>query len=164
MFSLKFRTIRTRTMIFFSWILVYKCCVFDWDFYGGNRTGGWGLKVWISSEKRIALFGILDCHESDAWIKIKGFLKESSSTNGRCSMETLVGGIITVVTEKYEFDYRNKTIKFNISWTIWLSGLWWKGHKYCFSTKSSSTNVRLSIGTLMEQINVIVVELVFKYR
>ena len=56
------------------------------------------------------------CPESDARIKTKSLLIESSSTkNGKCSMETLVGGIIPVVPEKYEFDYRKKTIIFNIS-------------------------------------------------
>ena len=45
----------------------------------------------------------------------KSLLFESSSTTGKFSMETLVGGIITVVTAKYEFDYRNKTIILNIS-------------------------------------------------
>ena len=29
-------------------------------------------------------------------------------------METLLGGIILVVSEKYEFDYRNKTVTLNI--------------------------------------------------
>ena len=38
-----------------------------------------------------------------------------SSTNEKCSMETLVGGIIPLVIEKYEFDYRNKTEIFNNS-------------------------------------------------
>ena len=34
-----------------------------------------------AKSKQIALFGKLECHESDAWIKTKGFLSESSSTN-----------------------------------------------------------------------------------
>ena len=44
-------------------------------------------------------------------------------------METLVGGIIPVVPEKYEFDIRKKTIIFNISQTFWLPALRWRDHK-----------------------------------
>ena len=73
------------------------------------------------------------CPESDARIKTKSFQTEASSIkNGKCSMETLVGGIIPVVPEKYEFDYRKKTIIFNISQTFWLSAWWWKDHKNWF--------------------------------
>ena len=51
----------------------------------------------------------LDCHEPDAWIKTKGLLIELPSANGMCSMEILFAGIIPVVTEKFELDYRNKS-------------------------------------------------------
>ena len=40
------------------------------------------------------MFGLL---QFDEWLKTKGFLIESSSTNGKCSVEFLVGGIIPVV-------------------------------------------------------------------
>ena len=52
----------------------------------------------------------LDSHKSDAWIKTKDFLTESSIANGKFSTETLVGEFIPGVTEKYEFDYRDKSI------------------------------------------------------
>ena len=51
----------------------------------------------------------LECHESDDWIKTKNLVKLSSSGNGKFSKETLDGGIITVVSEKYRFDYRDKS-------------------------------------------------------
>ena len=47
--------------------------------------------------------------------KQKSFVIELSSTNRKDSMETLVGGIIPVVTENYEFDYLEKTINLNLS-------------------------------------------------
>ena len=56
---------------------------------------------------------LLDCHESDPWIKTKSLLIQSTSANGMFSMETLVGGIIAVVFEKDEFDYRDKSINLN---------------------------------------------------
>ena len=52
----------------------------------------------------------LDCHESDAWIETKEKFFESSSKNGELSIKTLVGEIITVVTETNESDYRDKSI------------------------------------------------------
>ena len=48
-----------------------------------------------------------DCHESAAWLKTKDLLFESFSTNGEFSMEIWAGEIIPVVTENYEFDYRD---------------------------------------------------------
>ena len=39
----------------------------------------------------------------------KKILIESSFLNGKNIMETLLGDIISVVTEKYEFDYRDKS-------------------------------------------------------
>ena len=56
----------------------------------------------------------MDCHEAGAWIKTKDLLIESSSANGKCSMITLAGGIIPVVTEKYELDYRDMSVILNI--------------------------------------------------
>ena len=38
---------------------------------------------------------------------------EWSSASGKASIETLVGNFIPVVNEKYEFDYRNKSILLN---------------------------------------------------
>ena len=72
-------------------------------------------------------------------------------------METLVGGIIPVVTEKSEFDYRKKTktLNFNLSDCRDYDK---KIVNIGFSAESSSTKVRLSVGTLMEQIKLVVVE------
>ena len=101
----------------------------------------------------------LDCHESDAWIKTIALLVESSSPKEKCSMETLVAGSIPVITEKYEFDYRNKPIILNIikNFSVYRD---YDGRirKIGFSTKSLPTNLRLSIGTLMEQTKLIVTE------
>ena len=67
------------------------------------------LGVWMSSEIKInSPLEDLDCLESDARIKTKGLSIESSPTNGKCSMEILIGGSKPVL-EKYEFDYRNKS-------------------------------------------------------
>ena len=100
----------------------------------------------------------VDCHETDACFKTKGCLIESCSTNGKCSMETLVGGIIPVVTEKSEFDYRKKTKILNFVNLSDCRDFDRKIINIGFSTESSSTNVRLSVGSLMEQIKPIVVE------
>ena len=43
----------------------------------------------------------------------KQMLIESSVVSPQFSMETLAEEIIPVVTEKYEFDYRGKSIKIN---------------------------------------------------
>ena len=51
----------------------------------------------------------LNSHESNAWIKTKGFSIGLSSLNRRDSMQILVGGSMPVISEKYEFDYQNKT-------------------------------------------------------
>ena len=56
----------------------------------------------------------LDCHESAQWIKTEGILSETSSTDGKCSIEFLLAGIKTLVLEKYEFDYRSRTIIVNV--------------------------------------------------
>ena len=55
----------------------------------------------------------LDCHESHAWIETKGLLDISPST--KVILSSLIdrdffGKIIPVVTEKYDFEYRDKTI------------------------------------------------------
>ena len=72
-------------------------------------------------------------------------------------METLVGGIILVVTEKDEFDNRNKTKMLNSSLNFWLSGYNGRKTNAGFSNESSSTFVKVLIETLMEQIKPIVV-------
>ena len=82
-------------------------------------------------QNKLPFLEYLDCYESDARIKTKSLLIESSSANGTCSIETLVGWIIPALSN--EFDYRNKLIILNISSTLWLSGLWWKGKKYWYS-------------------------------
>ena len=56
----------------------------------------------------------LGCHGSDAWIKTKSLLIDSSCANRKCLMDTLVGQIIPVPTEKYYLDYGNKSIILNI--------------------------------------------------
>ena len=91
---------------FVTSILLYKCFVFDWVLDGGIRTcNGWGVRVWILSrmKKKYHFLDYLDCHESAAWIKTKQFLIELSSAKVKFWMETFVGQIISVVTEKYEY-------------------------------------------------------------
>ena len=46
--------------------------------------------------------------------KQKDLLIESSSANGKFSMDTLVKKIITVVIKKYELDHPDKSIILNI--------------------------------------------------
>ena len=53
----------------------------------------------------------LDCQKSAAWIKTKGLLTESSYANGTYSIEILVREIIPMITEIYDFDYRDKSLK-----------------------------------------------------
>ena len=55
----------------------------------------------------------LDCHESIAWIKTKTLQQMLSFANEKFSMETFIGQIIPVFTEKYEFDYRDKSLFLN---------------------------------------------------
>ena len=50
-------------------------------------------------------------------------------------METWIGGIITVVTEKYQVDYRNKTMMLNLPQNFWLWVSWWKSHKNWFFSR-----------------------------
>ena len=57
----------------------------------------------------------MDCHESAAWIKSKYALIESSSANRKFFKDALVEEIITVVNEKYELHYPDKSLKLNIS-------------------------------------------------
>ena len=87
-------------------------------------------------------------------------LMELSSVNGKLSMEILVGGIIHAVSEKYETNqlYWDKSITFNY---FKLSDYRdWDGRNKIigFPTKSFTTNVTLSIATLMEEIKLIIVE------
>ena len=56
----------------------------------------------------------LDCQESDARMKTKRVLTESSSAKRRLSVETAVGRIKPLGSEKYEFDYRAETKTLNI--------------------------------------------------
>ena len=57
-FPTTFRSIRIliqeRKTNFFNWLLICMCCVFSWDFDGGNWIfRGWKLKVWISNEIKL---------------------------------------------------------------------------------------------------------------
>ena len=67
-----------------------------------------------AKQKKYHFLEHLDCHESDAGIKTKSLSIDYSSTNRRFPIETLVGGFIPVVTEKYDFDYSNISIKLNL--------------------------------------------------
>ena len=118
-------------------------------FCGGNGTGGgWELKVWKSSEiKKTVLFAIFGQSRIRFMVKTKALLNDSSSTNGGCSLETLVGGIIPVITKKWV--WLSKQIINFTPFLNWPSGIWSKNQKIWFSTESSSTNVRLSSGTSM---------------
>ena len=95
---------------FFNWILVCGCCVSDSDLDGGNRTcSGWDLKVWISitMNENSAIWNFWTvsnmphgsqqkiCRQLNCFQQTENFL-----------MQTLVGEIITVVTQKYVFDYQ----------------------------------------------------------
>ena len=97
-----------------NWINVYKCCVFDWSFDGRNRNDcDSEVKNWIPSEMKAryktAHFVIFGLRESGCMNQKNCYLFHSSSMNRKCSKRTSVGEIIIVVTEKYEFEYRNKT-------------------------------------------------------
>ena len=76
-----------------------------------------------------------NCHKSAAWIRTSNLFTESSSANGKFSMETLVQQSITVVNENYELGFPDNSILLNFSWTFWLSGLWSKDHKHWFSSR-----------------------------
>ena len=74
-------------------------------------------------------------------------------------METLLGGIIRVVSEKYGLDYRDKSSILNKFFKL--------SHyreydemirNICFSIESSSKNVTLAIGSVMKEIKLKVVE------
>ena len=67
------------------------------------------------NQNKLHFLEFLDCHKFDAWIKVKNFSNELSSTNRKYSIKALIGGIIPVVTEPYELDFRNKTIILNLS-------------------------------------------------
>ena len=90
---------------------------FNWDFDWGNRSGsGSKLKVWITGEMKVisnfwTIWNVTKHEHGSRQI----FETALSSTNGKCSMQTLVGGILAVVTEVYEFDYRSEPMKMNIS-------------------------------------------------
>ena len=108
-------------------------------FDGGISTGcGWNFKVWISSEIKIHItFCNVWTVTNPMQGSTKNFVIGPSSTEKMCSTETLFERIMPVVLENGEFDYRNKTIKLNISWTFWLSWLWWRDHKYLFFNQSN---------------------------
>ena len=55
----------------------------------------------------------LHCHETAGWIKTKKFLIELSSAIKQFSIKTLFGGFIAEVTEKFEIDYRDKSLILN---------------------------------------------------
>ena len=63
-------------------------------------SSGWelGFEFWIIKRQFLEN---LDSHETDALIKTESLLNESSPKNGNFLMETLIGGIIFVVSEKY---------------------------------------------------------------
>ena len=69
-------------------------------------------ECWAKS-KSIAFFGMSGLSRIRCTERNRGCLIELSSTNRKCSMDTLVGGSNNVITEKYEFDYRNKPINLN---------------------------------------------------
>ena len=73
-------------------------------------------------------------------------------------METLLGGIIGVVSEHFEFDYRNKSNTLIFCKVSDYQDYDGKIKYIGFSTKLSSTNVRLPIGTSREEIKHIIVE------
>ena len=119
-----------------------------------------------SLSKGTALFlEFLDSHKSAAWNIGKIILTESLSARGMLWMKILVAEIMPVVTENYEF-------VLEINYQNWIFFEPSDNRKYDqritdsgFSIPSSSTNVRLSFGTLMEETKLIVVVIeVFDYR
>ena len=57
---------------------------------------------------QIAHFGLLDCKKSDAQIKMKNLMIYFASSE-KFSMQTLFGKNISIITQKYEFERRDKT-------------------------------------------------------
>ena len=56
----------------------------------------------------------LECQESDAGIKTKTLLIESSSANRTFSVQSSVGRIKSVGSGNYDFEYRDKSKTLNI--------------------------------------------------
>ena len=125
-FFWKFRIIRipmqrkNKQKIFIS-VLLYKFNVLDPVLDGGIwMRSGWEIKVWVSSETFIeaffAIFGLpqiwcMDQNEKlPNWILLR---------NRNCSMEILLGEIISLVAEKNEFEYRDESTFSKISWFFW---------------------------------------------
>ena len=114
---------------FFVWILVYKCCLFDWNLVGGIwNCSSWEIKVRISSEININITFIWTVTNLVHGSKRKMFMK-SSSARGNFSIETLVGEIITFCYWEM-WVWISRLFKHFL--TFWLSRLWWKDQKYFF--------------------------------
>ena len=78
--------------------------------------------------------------------------------SGKFSMETLAGEIVPVVTEKYEFDCRDKSIiiffsDYSDSWVY--DG---KIRKVKFPIELSSTKFKFSMRTLLEELRFMIDE------
>ena len=93
----------------------------------------WRIPIWwsvktksLNVERNRNIWHFLEyweCHQSDEWMKIKSLLIELFSISQKCSMETLVGGILPVASEKVVFEYRNKSLLVKLFQT---SSLCWK--------------------------------------
>ena len=91
-------------------ILLYKYRVFHSDFDGRNRThSSKRICFWLSREiKNTTPWIIWTIRGSNAMDKILGASIDSSKSIW-LSIETFMEGIKTVVSEKFEFEYRDKS-------------------------------------------------------
>ena len=96
--------------------------------------------------------------ESAACIRTNNLLLELSSPNGNSSIETLLEEILAVLTAKYELHCRDKSLIFSVSEFFYFWDFIEIIRNNCFSIESSSTNVKFLIGTLVEELEPIVVE------
>ena len=147
----------------FSWILFYKCYISDWGLDGGNRAcSGWEIKlrksVDINENSIFRKFWILinQLHGLKQkfldWIVLSELCSWIESFPWRSWCEKLRNPICS------HWENRVKLINLNLLfWIFWLSGLWWKDQKTGLSAELGSTNFKLSTGSLMEQIQLIIV-------
>ena len=138
-------------------ILFIRCTVFDYDPHEGSQSCNYRQTAfrylrWISFNNTFP--EILDYQDFDARIRIIVFSTEPSSKGVGFLIDTLLEESISVLTGKFEFDFRRKPSK--KFWFIGVSGFWCKNQLTEFLIKIFYLIVKVLIATRMKKIKPVV--------
>ena len=139
-------------------LIFHKLKVFEWDLDGWNQSSSYGKEIRLNPGKKSFLIECLEIFQTirmQRWEE-KIFLSEYFFANAKCFHEAWIIEIKPELTEKHEFEYRDKSMLIAYFGFYGLSYFLFKDQNNWFLIKFGSTSLNISIEALMNEIRPVV--------